>query len=72
MTVEAAVEEAMVQFEALVPYTEGHIINQVREEVWWPRFPVTLPWLTAATVYSRLDTECASQNIRGCSLLQAS
>lgn len=32
VTVEAALEEAMVQFEALVPYTEGHIINQVREE----------------------------------------
>lgn len=33
VTVEAALEEAMVQFEALVPYSEGHIINQVREEV---------------------------------------
>lgn len=33
VTVEAALEEAMVQFEALVPYSEGHIVNQVREEV---------------------------------------
>jgi hypothetical protein len=33
VAVEAALEEAMVQFEALVPYSEGHIVNQVREEV---------------------------------------
>jgi hypothetical protein len=33
VAVEAALEESMVQFEALVPYSEGHIINQVREEV---------------------------------------
>jgi hypothetical protein len=33
VTIEAALEEAMVQFEALVPYADGHIVNQVREEV---------------------------------------
>lgn len=47
VTIEAALEEAMVQFEMAVPYDQGHLVRLVREQVRRGRLEL-IAWLRSA------------------------
>lgn len=49
VTIEAALEEAMVQFELSVPYDQGHLVRLVREQVPRPALVPVFMWSTGCT-----------------------